>query len=621
MKTTPRGWRLLWHLMRYQPRLYAADCLFWILITGLPVVPGLLLREFFDTLTGKSALGLSAWTVIGLLLGLMVGQIVVLFAGCFTKTQHRFAMSGLLRRNLLEHLFDRPGAEPISHGSGRTVSTGEVISYFRDDAQQVEDNVACISEIAGAGLFALGSLLILFTVDAEITLCAFLPLLAIVGVVQWAESRILRLRRAGRRATEQVTGMVGEIFAAVQAIQVAGAERAVLAHLRQLNEVRRKTIVNDQLFTAILSSVFSNIVTLGIGLMLLLFATRSGARLTVGDFALFAYFLGFTGEFLGFFGTFMSGCKQTQISFERLGRLLPGVTADALVAHRPLYLNDLRGRTQTLPPVEQPQRRAEDRLEVLTACHLSYRYPDTHRGIDGMSFTITRGSLTVITGSVGSGKTTLLRVLLGLLPAQAGVIYWNGRRVDDPTTFFVPPLSAYTPQVPQLFSSSLRDNILLGLEPPSTSLEQAIKLAVFDGDIAAMPEGLETIVGTKGVRLSGGQIQCTAAARMFVRQPELLVFDDLSSALDVETERILWQRIFAQKASRPTCLVVSHRRPVMERADHIIVLQGGRIHAEGTLETLLAQSVDPVPPDMEGSAGSYGEGIRVRDAMRNVRGV
>ena len=149
--------------------------------------------------------------------------------------------------------------------------------------------------------------------------------------------------------------------------------------------------------------------------------------------------------------------------------------------------------------------------------------------------------------------------------------------------------------MPRLFSDTLRANILMGLPEERVDLAGALRLAVLEPDVARLENGLDTLVGPRGVRLSGGQVQRSAAARMAVRSSELMIFDDLSSALDVETERIFWERINAMRVGpdglpATTVLAVSHRKAALRCADQIIVLKNGKIETAGRLDDLLEAS-------------------------------
>ena len=218
--------------------------------------------------------------------------------------------------------------------------------------------------------------------------------------------------------------------------------------------------------------------------------------------------------------------------------------------------------------------------------HVSFAYADGETVLDDVSLAVAAGEKVALVGASGGGKSTLVQALLGLYPVRAGQILYGTVPVSEIGWETVREHVGVVLQHPVLFNDSVRANLTLGREADDASLWQALEIAQLKDIIAALPHGLDAVVGRQGVRLSGGQRQRLAIARMIVANPLIVILDEATSALDTDTERRLHQALGGFLAGRTT-LIIAHRLSAVKQADRILVFENGRVVEEGAHAELI----------------------------------
>lgn len=219
--------------------------------------------------------------------------------------------------------------------------------------------------------------------------------------------------------------------------------------------------------------------------------------------------------------------------------------------------------------------------------HLSFSYADDRNVLDDVSFTMEKGKMTAIVGPTGAGKTTIISLLMRYYDCPPKTIVFDGVDVREFTLDSYLKYIAFVSQETLLLHESLRNNITYGLEDvPEADVERVVRQARLADFVAKLPQGLGTLVGDRGVRLSGGEKQRVSIARALLKGAEILILDEATSSLDSQTEKLIQEAIDEAVTGR-TAIVIAHRLSTIKHADKIVVLQEGKVVEEGTLQTLL----------------------------------
>jgi ABC-type multidrug transport system fused ATPase/permease subunit len=377
------------------------------------------------------------------------------------------------------------------------------------------------------------------------------------------------LEKSGRRTVAAraafATALVSALSAA-RTVKLAGATRPVLGHLAGLDRVRsdrQRREISTQVLARSTPSITSGLFPIGVWVLYLSGSMSAAATLVA------VAILGSARWFAWTTASLVSQLPSARV-WSRRTVAMTGLTEYSADVDGV----DMSAGTAPAPPTAPRHALQELKLAAFTAVH-----EDGTVGATDIDLTIHRGQLVLVVGPVGSGKSSLLRAIAGIVH-HTGTLRWNGQPVTEPEVFLRPNQVGYVGQLPRVLSGTVADNIRLGHE---VDVEGALAAAQMQHDLSGPGGGTGLLIGHKGTRLSGGQLQRLALARALAPGTELLIADDVSSALDVTTELDLWR---ALRERGVTVIGSTSKRAALAQADHVLVLIGGEVVADGTWREL-----------------------------------
>ncbi|HSJ80864.1 MAG TPA: ABC transporter ATP-binding protein [Thiobacillus sp.] len=449
-----------------------------------------------------------------------------------------------------------------------TVGAGRVTSHFVTDLNAIDSFLgASVSGLVVSVLTLVGVAAVLFWMHWQLALFILLLNPVVILFSTRLGKRVKDLKKFENRAFEVFQDALSETLDALTQIRAMNREKHYLARVSErAADIRQHAAAFAWKSDAM--SRFSFFVFLA-GFD----AFRAGAMLMVvfSDLSI--------GQMLAVFGylwfmmTPVQELVNMQYAWYAANAALGRINALLGLASEPQY-PALRDPFSGQPTVG------------IALDHVSFAYDEGETVLDDVSLTVAAGEKVALVGASGGGKSTLVQALLGLYPAKSGQILYGGVPVTEIGWETVREHVGVVLQHPVLFNDSVRANLTLGREADDAVLWQALEIAQLKDYIAALPHGLDTVVGRQGVRMSGGQRQRLAIARMIVADPEIVILDEATSALDSDTERRLQQALSGFLGGRTT-LIIAHRLSAVKQADRILVFENGRIVEAGAHDELI----------------------------------